>query len=126
MPTTRRLQIGEVAELVKLSLRTLRHWDDAGVVTPSGRSAGGFRLYTTDDVDRLIFARSLKPLNFSLEEMRAVIELRTLARQGELDEAGRDRLAMYAEAAEQRCEILRTQLEEAGHVATDLRQVLSA
>jgi len=125
MPATRRRQIGEVAELVGLSLRTLRHWDDEGVVTPSARSAGGFRLYTAEDVDRLIFAKSLKPLNFSLDEMRTVVELRDRARSGHIDADARDRLAMYAEAAEQRCEILRTQLEEASLVAVDLRRTLA-
>ena len=38
----RRYQIGEVATMIGLSLRTIRHYEEAGVVTPSGRSPGGF------------------------------------------------------------------------------------
>ena len=44
------MQIGEVAERVKLSLRTIRHYEEVGLVPPSARSKGGFRLYTEADV----------------------------------------------------------------------------
>lgn len=63
------LQIGEVATRTELSIKTIRHYDDVGLVTPSARSAGGFRLYTTEDVDRLLAIRRMKPLGFTLEEM---------------------------------------------------------
>lgn len=46
-------QIGEVAEAVGLSLRTIRYYEEVGVVPPWGRTAGGFRLYTDDDIERL-------------------------------------------------------------------------
>src|SRR5699024_2796904 len=38
--------VGEVADFTGLSIRTLRHYDDIGLVVPSGHTAGGFRLYT--------------------------------------------------------------------------------
>jgi hypothetical protein len=41
-PTATHLQIGQVAERTELSIRTLRHWEVAGLVRPSARSAGGF------------------------------------------------------------------------------------
>lgn len=63
------LQIGEVAARTELSIKTIRHYDDVGLVTPSARSAGGFRLYTTEDVDRLLAIRRMKPLGFTLDEM---------------------------------------------------------
>jgi DNA-binding transcriptional MerR regulator len=44
------MQIGEAAERVGLSLRTIRHWDEVGLVVPSARSNGGFRLYTEADI----------------------------------------------------------------------------
>ena len=44
------MQIGEVAARTELSLRSLRHWEDVGLLRPSGRSDGGFRLYTPADV----------------------------------------------------------------------------
>lgn len=67
------LQIGEVAERIGLSQTTLRHYDQAGLVVPSARSQGGFRLYTEDDVARLLLVRRMKPLGFSLDEMRELL-----------------------------------------------------
>lgn len=74
------LQIGEAAARAELSIKTIRHYDDVGLVTPSARSAGGFRLYTADDVGRLIAIRRMKPLGFTLDEMRDLLcALDTLA-----------------------------------------------
>lgn len=67
-------QIGEVAESVGLSLRTIRYYEEIGLVTPSGRTEGGFRLYTDSDVDRLRLVKSLKPLGMSLETMCELLE----------------------------------------------------
>jgi MerR family transcriptional regulator, copper efflux regulator len=63
------MQIGEVAARTELSIATVRHYDEVGLVTPSARSAGGFRLYTEADVERLLVIRRMKPLGFSLSEM---------------------------------------------------------
>ena len=64
-----RYHIGAVAAKTELSHQTLRHWDEVGLVTPSGRSEGGFRLYSDFDVQRLLIVRRMKPLEFTLEEM---------------------------------------------------------
>ena len=69
------MHIGELAEKTGLSLRTLRHYDDVGLVTASGRTEGGFRLYTQTDYDRLIVIRRMKPLGFSLEEMADLLRI---------------------------------------------------
>ena len=64
------MKIGEVAERTELSIRSLRHWDEVGLVSPSVHSPGGFRLYTDTDVERILLIRRMKPLGFSLERMR--------------------------------------------------------
>ncbi len=69
----RAMQIGEVAQRTDLSLRTLRHYDEVGLLRPSGRSDGGFRLYTEEDLERLLVIRRMKPLGFTLEEMVQVM-----------------------------------------------------
>ena len=66
------MKIGEVAERTALSIRSLRHYDELGLVIPSAHSRGGFRLYTPGDVERLLLIRRIKPLGFSLERMRAL------------------------------------------------------
>lgn len=68
------MHIGVVAERTELSIRTLRHYDEVGLVPPSARSEGGFRLYTEADVDRLNTIRRMKPLGFTLEEMRQLLD----------------------------------------------------
>lgn len=73
MADAKTMRIGEVAELTSLSLRTLRHYEDIGLVEPSGRTDGGFRLYTQRDVSRLMIVRRMKPLGYSLEEMSALL-----------------------------------------------------
>jgi MerR family transcriptional regulator, copper efflux regulator len=71
----RLMQIGEIAERSGLSLRTLRHYDEIGLLTPSERSEGGFRLYTEEDFARLMVIRRMKPLEYSLEDMQGVMDL---------------------------------------------------
>lgn len=68
------MQIGQVATRTELSINTVRHYDEVGLVTPSARSAGGFRLYTEEDVDRLLVIRRMKPLGFTLAEMKDLLE----------------------------------------------------
>ena len=69
----RSMQIGEIAQRTELSLRTLRHYDEVGLLRPSGRSEGGFRLYTEEDLAKLLVIRRMKPLGFTLEEMVQVM-----------------------------------------------------
>jgi DNA-binding transcriptional MerR regulator len=67
-------QIGAVAERVDLSLRTIRYYEEIGLVSPSGRTEGGFRLYTESDIDRLRLVKVLKPIGMSLESMSELLE----------------------------------------------------
>lgn len=121
------LQIGEVADAVGLSLRTIRHYEEVGLVPPSGgRSPGGFRLYTDDDVERLRVVRQMKPLEFTLDEMRALLDARDRLSAGIDDDTERERvvdqLAMFAAAADERCEMLRDQLDAAESMSAMLRR----
>lgn len=108
------LQIGEVADRIGLSLRTIRYYEEVGLAVPSARSDGGFRLYTEDDVERLRVIMQMKPLGFSLEEMR---ELLTALADG----GPADRLAHYRAAAAERVDALRAQLGTAEAFADRLR-----
>lgn len=67
------MHIGEVAARTELSLRSLRHWEEVGLLQPSGRTDGGFRLYTEADVEKVLVIRRMKPLGFSLDQMKAVM-----------------------------------------------------
>ena len=66
-PTTYR--IGEVAAKVALTERTIRYYEELGLLDSVKRLEGGIRVYTDDDVRRLKFIRKLKVLGLSLQEM---------------------------------------------------------
>lgn len=68
-----RMKVGEVADRLGLSVRTLRHYEDIDLVAPTARTEGNFRLYTEDDVRRLLIIRRMKPLGYSLDEMRTFL-----------------------------------------------------
>ena len=81
-------QIGEVAERVGLSLRTIRYYEEIGLVSPSGRTEGGFRLYTDADIERLRLVKALKPVGMSLDTLGELMECVDLLREGTAAEAG--------------------------------------
>lgn len=119
------MQIGEVADRTKLSLRTIRHYEEVGLVPPSARSKGGFRLYSESDVQRLLLIRRMKPLGFTLDEMADLLELldNLAAEDQPADQAALlDRLTMYHEAAGQRIDALREQLDIAVNFADQLQR----
>jgi DNA-binding transcriptional MerR regulator len=116
-------QIGEVASQAGLSLRTIRYYEEVGLVVPSGRTQGGFRLYTDSDIDRLLLIKQMKPLDFTLDEMRDLLTLRAdLANAfGRGAEELIERLVMYAAAAGERCKRLREQLDNVEQFSNQLR-----
>ncbi len=69
------MHIGELAENTGLSLRTIRHYDEVGLLKPSGRTEGGFRLYSQEDLSRLLLIRRMKPLGYSLGEMSELLSI---------------------------------------------------
>ena len=121
----RSMQIGEIAQRTELSLRTLRHYDEVGLLRPSGRSEGGFRLYTVEDLAKLLVIRRMKPLGFTLEEMVQVmrhIEVVRSAQDGPQGSAvagsedateAREHLGATLDEAYSRREKLRNQLDMA-------------
>ena len=120
-------QIGTVAERVGLSLRTIRHYDDVRIVVPTGRSTGGFRLYTDADIERLRQVKTMKPLGFTLDETRDLMALRDrLAGGDDLTDEERARLHDFAERAQRSCDELEQQLAEVHTVAEALQHELGA
>ena len=123
-PTTV-MHIGELAEKTELSLRTIRHYDEIGLLKASGRTEGGFRLYTQEDLSRLLLIRRMKPLGFSLEEMIELLRIiDTLAGGGPRSDNPemRTELDGFVRMAEERREILKNQLDMADELLTVLRR----
>lgn len=103
--TPRTMHIGELAERTGLSLRTIRHYDEVGILPATARTEGGFRVYTEDDLERLMVIRRMKPLGFTLEEMTDLLAVLD-ALQVEKDETAaaqlRSRLAVFRHTAVER------------------------
>ncbi|WP_234042758.1 MerR family transcriptional regulator [Streptomyces marianii] len=121
----RHMQIGEVAARTELSLRTIRHYEENGLVVPSARSQGGFRLYTEADVARLMVIRRMKPLGFTLEQMRDLLEATDRLDAGTVLDADEleallHRVRRYQQAATEQVERLRVQLARAEDFAATL------
>jgi DNA-binding transcriptional MerR regulator len=78
-------KVGELARATGLTVRTLHHWDELGLLRPSERSSAGYRLYSAADVARLYRVAALRSLGLSLHEVGAAIDgaadLRELVRR---------------------------------------------
>ena len=123
------MRIGEVAQRAGLSLRTVRYFEHVGLVRPSGRSPGGFRLFTEADLARLLLIRDMKPLSLSVDEMSELLNLLERLDSPETSHAEKivaiERLDAYRMAAEVRCEALLAQVRRAESLAQSLRQRLA-
>ena len=119
------LQIGDVAERTGLSLRTIRHYEEVGLLPEPQRSPGGFRLYAIAAVERLLLIKRMKPLDFTLEEMRDLIEVHDRLADPALAPTVQrelvERLRAYHALVEHRLGRLRERLESAKAFSTQLR-----
>jgi DNA-binding transcriptional MerR regulator len=115
------LQVGELARRTGLTVRTLHHYDEIGLLKPSGHTEAGYRLYTAADVERLQQVLSLRSLGFSLEEVRdcltrpdfaplPVIRLHLAKLRGQID---------LEQKLCERLEALAARLSAAGEVSAD-------
>lgn len=72
--TTTGYSVGEVSRLAGVTVRTLHHYDDVGLLRPSGRTASGYRLYAPADLDRLQRVLCYRELGFGLDEITAILD----------------------------------------------------
>jgi len=105
--------VGEVAERAVLSLRTVHYYEETGLLEPGKRTDGGFRLYTAEHVDRLALIRRMKPLGFTVQQMRELLGARDIVADEAAPDAARqtarERVGEFAALADDACERLRKQ-----------------
>jgi len=70
------IQIGEAAQRASLTIDTIRFYERRALLPRAPRTVGQFRLYTEDDVRRLIFIKQMQGLGFSLPEIKQLLDLR--------------------------------------------------
>jgi DNA-binding transcriptional MerR regulator len=103
--------VGEVAELAGVTVRTLHHYDELGLLSPSERSGAGYRLYSHGDLERLQEILIWRQLGFSLV---AIVSL--------LDDPGHDRLA----ALERQRELVGREIDRLGALAAAVDAAIDA
>ncbi|MFJ6917284.1 MerR family transcriptional regulator [Streptomyces sp. NPDC101133] len=132
--------VGQVSTFAGVTVRTLHHYDKAGLLSPSDRSHAGYRLYNEADLVRLQQILFYRELGFPLDEIAAILKdpqvnplERLRARQRELNEEIA-RLQRLAEVAERAIEVQKTgvpltpeeRFEVFGEVAFDLSYATEA
>jgi DNA-binding transcriptional MerR regulator len=69
-------KIGAFAKMAATNLRTLRYYEEVGLLRPAARSSGGFRYYRESDLNRISLISSLQELGLTLQEIRVALEQR--------------------------------------------------
>jgi len=114
-PKARLLRIHEAAAEVGLTPRSVRYYEELGLLTPAARSEGDYRLYDETDLERLRFIKSLRDdAGFSLAEVARLLE------DEEARESGHAAYHATTDSAE-RARILRDRLARYDHQIEMLR-----
>lgn len=70
------LQIGELSDQTGVSAKTIRYYENIGLLSPASRGENRYRLYDQNDTDRLRFIKSARALRFSLQEIAQILAAR--------------------------------------------------
>jgi MerR family transcriptional regulator, repressor of the yfmOP operon len=123
-----RYRIGEVAKAAGVSTRTLRYYEELGLVSPSGHSPGGARRYSENDLARVLRIRELQQLvGFNLDEIKTIVagearldELRSEFRDGGSPQHERELVAEAIEINDRLREDMQTKLARLETFLADL------
>ena len=118
--TTGLVQIGEVADKLRVSTRTIKYYEELGLIKPGERSPGGFRLFREEDVERLKRILKMKGMGFSLTAIREVLAVRDVASDADKVIVLNKVIERLEEQEQQVTERIRNMREEVGH-AEELR-----
>jgi DNA-binding transcriptional MerR regulator len=69
-----RLTVGELAGRTGLTVRTLHHWDELGLLAPAERTGAGYRLYGESEVERVYRITALRSLGLELSQIRELLD----------------------------------------------------
>ena len=70
------MRIGEAAKAADCQTETIRYYERAGLLPKAGRTDGNYRRYTANDIERLVFIRHARSLDMTLDEIRALLDVR--------------------------------------------------
>ncbi len=73
MQVATKLTIGELAKAAGVPTSTVRYYERAGILRPSGRSAGNYRVYSKSELERLRFIRAAQATGFTLDDIKSLL-----------------------------------------------------
>jgi len=79
----RLIRVGEAAERLEVSPRTIKYYEEIGLVEPEERSTGGFRLYGSREIERLERILKMKSIGYSLAAIRELLAVRETAQEAD-------------------------------------------
>jgi DNA-binding transcriptional MerR regulator len=123
------LTIGELADRSGINARTIKFWEEKGLISPHRRTDGGFRLYRPSDVSRLSFIKDLQAFNYTLAEIGTILGLAGPdlgATDGDLSEVQVPELEKTAAALEYLVERMREMREASVRVESVFSRRLRA
>lgn len=112
------MQIGAIAKRAGLSVRTIRYYEELGLIDPIGHSSGGFRLYEEDTLKRLEVIGFLKGLDLTL------VEIRQIFYAGKSSGEGKEAVRKLINLFNGKLRLIQTKLEELAKMKADLSGVL--
>jgi DNA-binding transcriptional MerR regulator len=111
----RLIRVGEVAERLEVSPRTVKYYEELGLVEPGDRSTGGFRLYGSREIERLERILKMKSIGYSLAAIRELLAVRDRAKEA-------DRVTVLRKASEHLKEREREASERVLKIRGDLQR----
>jgi MerR family transcriptional regulator, copper efflux regulator len=112
------LRVGELARAVGKSVRAVHLYEELGLLRPVSRTAGGFRLFTADAVDRINWITKLQAIGFSLSEIQGFV------REFETAESGRTATARVREVFQDKLCQIRNSLAQLRVIENDIVEAL--
>ena len=112
------IRTGEMARLTNNTLRTVRFYEEAGILQPVGRTEGGHRLFERAQLDRLLLVSDMREAGFSLDEIRNLLE--TKRRATSASEAASEAIRQLKE----RMQLLRNKVEVLTRLHDDLSRTV--
>jgi|AP45_3_1055517.scaffolds.fasta_scaffold48168_2 DNA-binding transcriptional MerR regulator len=111
-----RLTIGKLSELAGVPPKTIRYYEESGVLPPSSRSDAGYRLYTEIDVRRVELVRRARALDMGLAEVRELVEWASTGSCNDFQERFHGMLQQKLEDVDQR-------IADLEHLKDDLQRL---
>lgn len=112
------LKIGELAQQAGVTVRTIRYYEELGLLSPAQTSPGGFRLYTDADLRRLNFIKRFKNLDFPLEEILRLLS----SSEGSQNKA--EKISTSLSILEKQLEQVENKIKEMDAIKQDIKEAI--